>query len=733
MICALKILLLQLYIMRMKKVLLIVILLFGLHFISLGQTGKSEILSDTILKPYSITAGRMQLHLIIQREQKKADASDGVKDKMLSINEDMDKSAIISNALFTKTNKTLAYLENNETDDLLKRKYLGRIIDNMKLFNFDFNDGYVDIYYYRDIFEYTYQVIRARHNKNLTTYVKTHTNKAMYTIADLFDDDKEATIALMNNISDLYPEILIKKIKSISSPEAVDMLVANAAPKNPKLILNYATSTAQERELVRRNKDAYVQQIVRIADSTSKPLKAIFFVDELHQGKISLVELNKVIENEDEFYKRMIVLRQNYFTSDLRKMFDRELVHEVAHYVTSMNELHNQSDATRFRIVEKLNATELYYVMVYGSDDLYTSSFLGCYKRLLARIKPKAGNEFLESIGKDKFRTFLRLCANYNTISSFLATMKPVDKQELMRDFVNDLDKTTDLEGATDVANSFASIADSSLTKDIIKEIKWNKDNNASEPLSRAYRIYNILYTMLTESNDSITIKLGIPPITMMPFTKLQDDSGTVVQQVFFYGDEDGKGVFNSFVNGFGAPIWVVTRELNWVKISSIKGKRIDIYCNVPHDEPADEIAQNALQDYLDENDIHPSIIIHRGHSYHLSGTLDHINPRHKVVILGACGAYQNLSTVLSRSEDAQIVSTKQIGAGKINGPIIRMFNDRLLAGKDINWVEMWGLLSKQFAGGETKQLFDDYVPPYKNLGALFLKAYRRSGINEDF
>jgi hypothetical protein len=27
------------------------------------------------------------------------------------------------------------------------------------------------------------------------------------------------------------------------------------------------------------------------------------------------------------------------------------------------------------------------------------------------------------------------------------------------------------------------------------------------------------------------------------------------------------------------------------------------------------------------------------------------------------------------------------------------------------------------------KQLFDDYVPPFKNMGALFLKAYRRSGI----
>lgn len=73
-----------------------------------------------------------------------------------------------------------------------------------------------------------------------------------------------------------------------------------------------------------------------------------------------------------------------------------------------------------------------------------------------------------------------------------------------------------------------------------------------------------------------------------------------------------------------------------------------------------------------------------------------------------------------------KLLSTKQIGTGNINGRIIRMFNQRLLEGKDIDWVEMWNQLSKQFASGEMKERFDDYVPPYKNLGAIFLKAYRK-------
>ncbi len=693
-----------------------------------GQDNTNEILVDTIQKRQLINSGRMQLHIMIARLQNKADVMDGVYDKLIDRDGDMNKTTLVSNAVFAVTDRTIAYIENNETDDMLKRKYLGRVIDNLKLFNNDNNDGLVDEKYYADLFEHTYQLIRGFHNHNAVDYVRTHIDKAMFTLAPFVENDNQASIVLMEEMAEQHPEVLIKKIRTIKNADAVDAVVRKAAPKNPKIILNYATSTAIENDLVRRNKDPYVQQIIKIADSAAIPLKAIFFIEELNKGKINIQEINKITNDENEYFKKLIELRQEYFTSDLRKIYDRELTHEAARYVTTMNELHDAGDAVRFRIIEKNNATEIYYIIIYGNDDLYTSSFLGCFNRFMQKIKPKTGDEFLNDIGKDKFRTFLRLCANYNTLNTFLSSMKDSNRYVLMREFVSGLDNTLeqDLEGATDVANSFGSIKDSIMKKNIEDQILQNREQAQVSNNKKAYNIYDVLYSMLTMSNDSLSSKFGIPPITVMPFDQLKDDSDVVVQQVFFFGDKDGQGVFKSFVGGFGAPDWKVQKFEKWYKISSIKGKRVDIYCNIPFDEPEDETAQRALQTYLDTNNIKPSIIIHRGHSYHLPSTLEHINQYHKVVILGACGAYQNLNAVLSQSEDAQIVSTKQIGAGKINGPIIRAFNQRLLAGKDIDWVEMWNQLSKQFSSGETKQLFDDYVPPYKNLGALFLKAYHK-------
>ena len=40
------------------------------------------------------------------------------------------------------------------------------------------------------------------------------------------------------------------------------------------------------------------------------------------------------------------------------------------------------------------------------------------------------------------------------------------------------------------------------------------------------------------------------------------------------------------------------------------------------------------LVDYMDKNKISPSIIAHRGHSYHLSTTMSHLSATNKIIIL---------------------------------------------------------------------------------------------------
>ena len=107
-----------------------------------------------------------------------------------------------------------------------------------------------------------------------------------------------------------------------------------------------------------------------------------------------------------------------------------------------------------------------------------------------------------------------------------------------------------------------------------------------------------------------------------------------------------------------------------------------------------------------------------------------------KIVMLGSCGGYHNLGKVLDQSPDAHIISSKQVGAMNVNEPIIKAINDQLVAGNDVDWINTWKSLNVYFANkGKLKELFNDYIPPHKNLGAIFIKAYRRmlhTSENED-
>lgn len=207
------------------------------------------------------------------------------------------------------------------------------------------------------------------------------------------------------------------------------------------------------------------------------------------------------------------------------------------------------------------------------------------------------------------------------------------------------------------------------------------------------------------------------------------DTSGRVVQQLFFYGDKDGILSFQNFLGLFkGKKEWKIIQNQNWVEIQSQVGKPVLIFANKPLDnskgDDPDAKAQRLLMEYMVQNGIEPTIVIHRGHSYHLKYTIDQLSPSAKIVILGSCGSYQNLTSVLQICPDAQIVSSKEVGSKLVNEPVLNLINESLLFQESIDWISMWNTLGKQFEGSEAEERFENYIPPHKNLGALFIKAF---------
>jgi len=336
----------------------------------------------------------------------------------------------------------------------------------------------------------------------------------------------------------------------------------------------------------------------------------------------------------------------------------------------------------------------------------------------------------------DRFKKFIRMAAAYNKLDLFLSSMPTENAQLLVKGFVRGLEKNLNLEDAVDVADSYGSISNTAIRNLVKVEIENNLEQQQSLGNGRGIAIYDILKLLFMSASDSsqlLSQKYGIPPVYTLPLTNLSDSAGRIVQQVFFYGDKDGKESFVNFMSMFrGKKEWKIVQEENWVEIMSLVGRPVWIFANLPLDnsmgDDPDAKAQALLIGYLRAQGLQPTIVIHRGHSYHLKYTVNQLPASAKIIVLGSCGSFQNLNTVLNICPEAHIVSSKEVGTKLVNEPVLRMINESVRLGQGVDWISIWHQLEKQFNTGIAKERFDNYIPPHKNLGALFIKAFTNRG-----
>lgn len=521
-----------------------------------------------------------------------------------------------------------------------------------------------------------------------------------------------------------------------------DSLIAVAAQKLPLEVYSFAqaVNTPQGRR-IRQCKDETVRMIVRLS---GMPKGTLFlpFLDAFVRGDMKVEEVQAVAESELQYYKLLVKMQIAYserqikkdtplLATSLKEMLQRKATDA---FVNVMNELHDETEAVRFRIAEPLSPQEIYFLIINTEEVIYTSTYTNLYKRMMERFPGRRSDSLLMSVQMDHFKKFIKMAANYNRLDDFLAAMPPQRSNQLMYAFVNGLQRTGSLEDAVDVADSYGSIQNPELKGFLKEQVALNVVKSKKVNDRRGEIIYHILETLFRSAEDStldLSQLLGIPPVYRVDYNSLTDDSGRVVQHVFFYGDEDGVNSYRNFMGLFNKrPEWKVTTGKEWVVIESQQGRPYTIYANLPLDykQDLDQQAQEHLIAYLNQKNIEPTLVVHRGHSYHLKYTLRQMMPSSRIVMLGSCGGYQNLAKILDINEDAHIISTKQVGSYSVNEPILRGLNENIRNGRNIEWMPFWSEVQQSVQKDpRASELIKDYVPPHKNLGAIFIKAYRKA------
>src|SRR5690606_23456175 len=138
-------------------------------------------------------------------------------------------------------------------------------------------------------------------------------------------------------------------------------------------------------------------------------------------------------------------------------------------------------------------------------DQIYTSSFIGTFNRMMERLKPATGDELFDKVRYEHFRTFIRMCAGYSKLTEFLGTMKQEEKVAVMKDFISGLEngKPDELEDAVDVADAFGSIQDSALADFLREEIIANYTRVSNERSMKGTIVYGLLATLARSDNSA--------------------------------------------------------------------------------------------------------------------------------------------------------------------------------------------------------------------------------------
>ena len=551
---------------------------------------------------------------------------------------------------------------------------------------------------------------------------------------------KDCRPILFKKFCELYPEKILTKMEQYTDVPFADSLLNPLALRDPNRFYDFAAATQTKLgQLIQKSEDNLVKAIAKMAKNNHGRMY-FPFLDELVSGKQTIEGIDSIRKDSLQYFKALVKAQIDYTNRlvmkdtpiaylQLATMLQRK-ANEV--FVNEINALHEEQDPIRFKIIEPLSANELYYLIVMSEDIIYTSSYNGTFKRLIEKMSIPAGDTLLMNVNFDRFKKFIKMAAGYNKLDYFLSTMPDSNAQRLMMAFVRGLNNGNALEEAVDVADSYGSIKTPSVKKLIDREVASSLAKSKVLGNKKSETIYDILQNIFNSSTDTtsdIASKLGIPPVYSVKYADIAQNKDTVVQLVFFYGDKDGLESYASFMSLFGSVSdWKIIRNKEWVEIRSLKSKPILIFANLPLDNSdgndPDAKAQASLLDHLAINQINPTIVIHRGHSYHLKYTIQQLPASAKIIVLGSCGGYHNLDEVLKASPDAHIISSKEVGTRAVNDPILKHINDDLRAGKNINWINTWNDLTEKFPSGEARERFENYIPPHKNLGALFIKAY---------
>lgn len=673
-----------------------------------------------------VASSVLQAQQYIDHEQRRIDATDGKLDNFIALR-DLDLRNSANYTYFTLIDKLQEAIANNNILDESKKEFLYREIQK-ELMKIDENK-LLSVLEDQERYEFLFRWVNAYGSEDINKLMENNKDKTFMILSFVYSFPELEMF--LNDLSINYIDQIFYKYLDFRNADYALYLLEKIVIKAPVTAKKYFINNQPIYIDLSKSTNATIIKLLEINEKYRANTKAFVLIDKIMNNKLTVEQAHELGNDSKKYFKNLLEIRSK--ENPIGEVsVDREISYEALEYVREINLLHEESNEKRFESIKNLSASELYTLMVYGEDEIFTSSFNGVYDELQKKMKAEkiTGFQLLKAVGFNKFRMHIKMLSYYGKINSFLSTMTIAERETVLRRFVGGIVNSKNrVVEAVSVADAISAIDDKAILLIFEEEIyKINQLNNLDDDARLIYglliELFNPKVQVHKQFFDSIAKLYFTPPIERIETKRLLGQDGKNVQKHFFYDDEDGEISFISFKASFANNSnWIIKEEKQYIKISSTNSK-VKIYANMPK---FDETAWYYIDKEIADNNEDVEFIIHRGHSYYVEYTVEQIPKSTKLILLGSCGGYNKLTSLLDASDNAQIISTKQIGSMGVNNPLIFKMAEKIRKGEDLVWKEYWNQLKTFFKTTDslTEERFYDYVPPHQNLGAKFIAAYK--------
>ncbi|MES2619883.1 MAG: hypothetical protein V4615_03450 [Bacteroidota bacterium] len=558
----------------------------------------------------------------IDYDQRRIDLLDGVLDGRVNLN-DSAATAHAGKIYINLIDSIQRLIDNPKFDEARKKNFRDAIYSQIVKVNLR---TVRSVKRYDDLFRFMMGEINAIYSNKLYDYLITNVSQSLGTIANFKNENCADSFLIF--AARYRPELVLINYSVYANKSYSQKVCEETSKIAPVTIKRYFNPNDPIYLALKRSHDPVVKSILWINEKYSRKSNAFVLLDDIVNGNLSAEQADAIGNDSEKYLRAMLKIRAKKNPLAVHSL-ESELEIYSLKFIRVLNDLHNEKDEVRFASVENFTPEEIYTTIVYSEEEIFTSTFNGLFNRLMTKLGPVSGFEFLSRVGDNRFRTFIKMSAGFGKLAEFLQSMTSLHQQMLMIKFASGLEGYNDLSQAVEVADAFSSITDSLILKILRGTIRYEYLRFNTLQNFKGTSIYGLLSNFFVERNvsnpnwfSSVSKQYSIPNSGRVTNSKLFDLKNTNRWLIYFYDDEDGDASFSSFLKIFNDKNWNIVDSGSYVLIKSKNNKAVHIYANKPKHEYD---GQDKLEKIFAEKNYVPNVMVHRGHSYYAFKTIEKI------------------------------------------------------------------------------------------------------------